>query len=113
MSRGGVVRSGNNMTKRLLKMQLLEDDDELAYLAPTSGEEEEEEKKERDGRPSWMKNLHNSISNWMTVIPEVSGHDASTVRDVAFDCRKPAARGQNLACGAFSSGPHGRVNKSD
>ena len=57
------------MISKLLKMQLLEDDDdEFAYLAPSDGEKQ---KREADGRPVWMRTLANSLANWLKVIPKV------------------------------------------
>ncbi len=55
------------MITKLLKMQILEDDDELAYTRPT----EDEQKQKVDGRPAWMKTLHVSLSNWMRLVPKV------------------------------------------
>ncbi|KAG6921004.1 dynein cytoplasmic 1 heavy chain 1, partial [Chelydra serpentina] len=52
---------GIDMISKMLKMQMLEDEDDLAYA--------ETEKKARtdstsDGRPSWMRTLHTTASNW-------------------------------------------------
>ena len=55
------------MIGKLLKMQLLEDDDELAYT-PT---EDTETTAAHDGRPAWMRTLHNSLATWMQLIPQV------------------------------------------
>ena len=54
----------------MLKMQLLDEDDELAYS--TSSAPEEREKKEADGRPSWMRQLHNSLATWLQLVPKVN-----------------------------------------
>ena len=56
------------MVSKLLRMQLLEDDDELAYQAPS---EDKKAPREADGRPSWMRTLHNSLSTWMKLVPKV------------------------------------------
>ena len=57
------------MISKLLKMQLLEDDDdEFAYLAPSEGDKQ---KREADGRPVWMRTLANSLANWLKIIPKV------------------------------------------
>lgn len=55
------------MIAKLLKMQSLEDEDELAYTSPS---EEQAPKREADGRPSWMRTLHNSASSWLKLIPQ-------------------------------------------
>ena len=56
------------MITKLLKMQLLDEDDELAYSAAP----DEKEKKEIDGRPTWMKTLHNSLATWLQLVPKVN-----------------------------------------
>ncbi|KAF5301350.1 hypothetical protein FQA39_LY10748 [Lamprigera yunnana] len=56
---------GTDLVGKLLKMQQLEDDDELAYSeesSPTSPTQ-------IDGRPSWMKTLHNSAVTWLQLLP--------------------------------------------
>lgn len=49
-----------------MKMQILEEDDDLAYSSTP-----DEEQKVVDGRPTWMKTLHTSVSTWMTLVPKV------------------------------------------
>ncbi|KAF4518251.1 hypothetical protein B566_EDAN010397 [Ephemera danica] len=63
-----------DLVSKLLKMQQLEDDDELAYTAdlPGSGEASLETSlplSESDGRPSWMRLLHTSASTWLQLLP--------------------------------------------
>lgn len=64
-----VVQSGNEMIGKLLKMQLLEDDDELAY-SPTD-KEEDIVRLESDGRPAWMKILCTDLQEWAKMLPKV------------------------------------------
>ncbi len=56
------------MITKLLKMQMLDEDDELAYSTQASDEEEE---KKVDGRPAWMRTLHNSLATWLQLVPKV------------------------------------------
>ena len=56
------------MVSKLLKMQLLEYDDEAAFSPDTKAVDE---KKMTDGRPAWMRTLHNSIQNWLKFVPKV------------------------------------------
>jgi len=56
------------MIGKLLKMQMLEDDDELAY---SPAETEEAMKKEADGRPSWMRILSSDLLEWSKMLPKV------------------------------------------
>lgn len=50
-------------------MQQLEDEDELAYSAEETARISDDEK-HVDGRPSWMKTLHNSATTWLQLLPE-------------------------------------------
>uniref|UniRef100_A0A674J882 Dynein heavy chain C-terminal domain-containing protein n=1 Tax=Terrapene triunguis TaxID=2587831 RepID=A0A674J882_9SAUR len=67
------------MISKMLKMQMLEDEDDLAYA--------ETEKKARtdstsDGRPSWMRTLHTTASNWFHLIPQTLNHLKRTVENI-------------------------------
>ncbi|XP_050499617.1 dynein heavy chain, cytoplasmic isoform X4 [Diabrotica virgifera virgifera] len=57
---------GTDLIAKLLKMQQLEDDDELAYSIDDSSPTDHAE---IDGRPSWMKTLHNSAHTWVNLLP--------------------------------------------
>lgn len=52
---------GTDLISKLLKMQQLEDDDELAY---SKDESLPNDPAQVDGRPSWMKTLHNRLVNF-------------------------------------------------
>ena len=56
------------MIGKLLKMQMLEDDDELAY-APA--ETEAAVQREADGRPGWMRILSGDLLEWSKMLPKV------------------------------------------
>uniref|UniRef100_A0A8C6ZCN4 Dynein cytoplasmic 1 heavy chain 1 n=1 Tax=Nothoprocta perdicaria TaxID=30464 RepID=A0A8C6ZCN4_NOTPE len=67
------------MISKMLKMQMLEDEDDLAYA--------ETEKKARtdstsDGRPAWMRTLHTTASNWLHLIPQTLHHLKRTVENI-------------------------------
>uniref|UniRef100_A0A8C0U1N3 Cytoplasmic dynein 1 heavy chain 1-like n=2 Tax=Cyanistes caeruleus TaxID=156563 RepID=A0A8C0U1N3_CYACU len=67
------------MISKMLKMQMLEDEDDLAYA--------ETEKKTRtdstsDGRPAWMRTLHTTASNWLHLIPQTLNHLKRTVENI-------------------------------
>ncbi|CAH1114572.1 unnamed protein product [Psylliodes chrysocephalus] len=57
---------GTDLIAKLLKMQQLEDDDELAYSIDDSSPTDPAQV---DGRPSWMKTLHNSGATWVNLLP--------------------------------------------
>lgn len=59
---------GTDLVSKLLKMQQLEDDDELAYSAEEGIESALP--RQEDGRPSWMKALHNSATAWLELLPK-------------------------------------------
>lgn len=48
-------------------MQQLEDDDELAY---TGDDVSPTDPAQIDGRPSWMKTIHNSALTWLQLLPK-------------------------------------------
>ena len=54
---------------KLLKMQQLDEDEELAYdqdtTAATSGQNQVE-----IGQPAWMRSLNESVSNWLSSLPK-------------------------------------------
>lgn len=54
-----------DLIAKLLKMQLLEDDDEVVYSS-----EQEVKKRETDGRPAWMRTLQNSALTWLRLVPQ-------------------------------------------
>lgn len=61
---------GTDLVSKLLKMQQLEDDDELAYNPEEGLESSLPINREEDGRPSWMKTLHNSATSWLAILPK-------------------------------------------
>lgn len=63
-----LTNKGTDMLGKLLKMQVLEDDDELAY----GGDESPgTERREVEGRPSWMVTLNQSAVTWLSLLPEM------------------------------------------
>ncbi|XP_075048644.1 cytoplasmic dynein 1 heavy chain 1 isoform X1 [Mixophyes fleayi] len=74
-----LTTQGIDMISKMLKMQMLEDEDDLAYA--------ETEKKQRtdstsDGRPAWMRTLHTTACNWLHVIPQTLNHLKRTVDNI-------------------------------
>ncbi|KAJ7386556.1 Cytoplasmic dynein 1 heavy chain 1 [Desmophyllum pertusum] len=61
-----LTTQGQDMVTKLLKMQMLSDDDELAY-SPDSARQK---RRESDPRPAWMRTLHTTASNWLNLIPK-------------------------------------------
>ena len=76
---------GTDLISKLLKMQQLEDDDELAYssqqdegLADKSGTSLTQE----DGRPAWIKVLQNSALTWLELLPKTLPTLRRTVENI-------------------------------
>ncbi|XP_016418464.1 cytoplasmic dynein 1 heavy chain 1-like [Sinocyclocheilus rhinocerous] len=73
-----LTTQGIDMMGKLLKMQMLEDEDDLAY---------ETEKKQRstsssDTQPAWMRTLHTTARNWLQLIPESVSPLKRTVENI-------------------------------
>ncbi|KTF99173.1 hypothetical protein cypCar_00041532 [Cyprinus carpio] len=73
-----LTTQGIDMMGKLLKMQMLEDEDDLAY---------ETEKKQRstsssDAQPAWMRTLHTTARNWLQLIPESVNPLKRTVENI-------------------------------
>ncbi|XP_044735865.1 dynein heavy chain, cytoplasmic isoform X10 [Chrysoperla carnea] len=61
---------GTDLISKLLKMQQLEDDDELAYTNEEGLDSNRDSIRQEDGRPGWMKTLHNSATTWLKLLPQ-------------------------------------------
>uniref|UniRef100_A0A0E9X1J0 Dynein heavy chain C-terminal domain-containing protein n=1 Tax=Anguilla anguilla TaxID=7936 RepID=A0A0E9X1J0_ANGAN len=73
-----LTTQGTDMMGKMLKMQMLEDEDDLAY---------ETEKKKRtssysDAQPAWMRTLHTTACNWLQLIPQTVNHLKRTVENI-------------------------------
>jgi dynein heavy chain 1, cytosolic len=71
---------GTDLISKLLKMQQLEDDDELAY-SPDEGLDVVK-KNEDEGRPSWMKTLLQSAHAWLELLPKTLPTLRRTVENI-------------------------------
>nr|CAD7576727.1 unnamed protein product [Timema californicum] len=77
---------GTDLVSKLLKMQQLEDDDELAYSVDEGLDKPHEQK--GDGRPSWMRTLNNSASTWLNLLPK----SLQTLRRTVDNIKDPLYR---------------------
>merc|ERR1719193_2940621 len=57
---------GTDLIGKMLKMQLLEDDDDL----PEEATEKARRSSSVDGRPAWMRTLFTSASTWLKLVPK-------------------------------------------
>ncbi|GLV39725.1 Dynein heavy chain 64C [Carabus blaptoides fortunei] len=79
---------GTDLVSKMLKMQQLEDDDELAYSVEDSALEAADSPGQIDGRPSWMKTLHNSAVTWLKLLPK----SLQTLRRTVENIKDPLYR---------------------
>lgn len=81
---------GTDLIGKLLKMQQLEDDDELAYSNSVTVPVDDSlsEEKQEDGRPSWMRTLHSSASAWLALLPQ----SLATLRRTVDNIKDPLYR---------------------
>ena len=60
----------SSLISKLLKLQLLEDDEEIVYSESGSEKVGKRRKSDTgDGRPAWMMSLLNSSTNWLELLP--------------------------------------------
>ncbi|KAJ8666432.1 hypothetical protein QAD02_008094, partial [Eretmocerus hayati] len=80
-----LTTKGVNLVTKLLKMQQLEDEDELAYCNDDTLDSRGEA--ESDGRPAWMRTLHKSASTWLQLLPKcliILKRTAENIRDPLY-----------------------------
>ncbi|XP_074612492.1 cytoplasmic dynein 1 heavy chain 1-like isoform X2 [Acropora palmata] len=79
-----LTTQGQDMVAKLLKMQMLSDDDELAY----SPDSTKKKRTESDPRPAWMRTLHTTATNWLNMIPK----DLTTLKRTLDNIKDPLFR---------------------
>ncbi|XP_064603299.1 cytoplasmic dynein 1 heavy chain 1-like isoform X2 [Liolophura sinensis] len=70
---------GQEMIGKLMKLQLLEEEDDLAY---SNQQAEDRAKALADGRPAWMRVLHASVSTWLKLVPKSVSSMKRTVESI-------------------------------
>lgn len=92
---------GRDVVMKLLKMQQMDDDDEeLAYQDGANNAEHSLEQKtlQQDGRPSWMRSLHDSVSNWLSSVPKSLNPLKRTAENIKDPLYRFYEREVNLGC---------------
>lgn len=79
---------GTDLVSKLLKMQQLEDEDELAYSSEESQHLHAQAECKTDGRPAWMRTLHNSATTWLQLLPK----SLQTLRRTVENIKDPLYR---------------------
>ncbi|XP_060804539.1 dynein heavy chain, cytoplasmic isoform X3 [Amyelois transitella] len=82
-----LTTQGSDLVSKLLKMQQLEDEEELAYNAATQ-DDPMAMVVEGDGRPAWMKTLHQTATTWLELLPK----ELPTLRRTVENIKDPLYR---------------------
>ncbi|VVD02388.1 unnamed protein product [Leptidea sinapis] len=82
-----LTTQGSDLVSKLLKMQQLEDEEELAYNAANQ-DDPHSIVVEGDGRPAWMKTLHHTATAWLHVLPK----ELPTLRRTVDNIKDPLYR---------------------
>ena len=85
----------HDLVIKLLKMQQLDEDEELAYT------DSESKAGQVEGRPAWMKTLHSSSSSWLQLLPSSLTPLKRTVENIKDPLYRLAAISQYLSSGYF------------
>lgn len=81
-----LTNHGSDLIGKLLRLQLLEDDDDIVMV----GGLEDEKKDTENGseRPGWMRTLLNSTSNWLKLLPQ----KLATMKRTSENIKEPLYR---------------------
>ncbi|XP_052742503.1 dynein heavy chain, cytoplasmic isoform X1 [Bicyclus anynana] len=83
-----LTTQGSDLVSKLLKMQQLEDEEELAYNAASQDHDPNSMVVEGDGRPAWMKTLHQTSTSWLQLLPQ----ELPTLRRTVENIKDPLYR---------------------
>ncbi|XP_041980502.1 dynein heavy chain, cytoplasmic isoform X3 [Aricia agestis] len=83
-----LTTQGSDLVSKLLKMQQLEDEEELAYNAATQDHDPHSIVVVGDGRPAWMKILQQTATNWLQILPQ----ELPTLRRTVENIKDPLYR---------------------
>ncbi|XP_050563736.1 dynein heavy chain, cytoplasmic isoform X2 [Spodoptera frugiperda] len=82
-----LTNQGSDLVSKLLKMQQLEDEEELAYNAAAQDHDAVADSMVA-GRPAWMKTLHATATNWLQLLPK----ELPTLRRTVENIKDPLYR---------------------
>ncbi|XP_014790579.2 cytoplasmic dynein 1 heavy chain 1 [Octopus bimaculoides] len=92
-----LTKLGSDMIAKLMRMQLLEDED-LAVKTSI----EQNEKRLTDGRPAWMRTLQKSVSGWLQLVPKSLGSLKRTMENIKDPLFRFFEREVNAGCRLLS-----------
>ena len=70
------------MMSKMLKMQMLEDEDDLAY---ETAEIKQRTASTSDNQPAWMRTIHTTAFNWLQLIPQMVNPLKRTVENIKVE----------------------------
>ncbi|TNN61008.1 Cytoplasmic dynein 1 heavy chain 1 [Liparis tanakae] len=73
-----LTTQGTDMMGKMLKMQMLEDEDDLAYET----EVKENPSSTSEAQPAWMRTLHATACNWLQLMPQTVNPLKRTVENI-------------------------------
>ncbi|XP_056446392.1 cytoplasmic dynein 1 heavy chain 1 [Gadus chalcogrammus] len=74
-----LTTQGIDMMSKMLKMQMLEDEDDLAY---ETAEIKQRTASTSDNQPAWMRTIHTTAFNWLQLIPQMVNPLKRTVENI-------------------------------
>lgn len=84
-----LTNHGVDLISKLLKLQLLEDDDDIVVVSGAGDDLVDQSKTtDKDGRPAWMRTLLNSTSTWLKMIPNT----LATMKRTSENIKEPLYR---------------------
>lgn len=83
---------------KLLKMQQLDEDEELAYDQDVTAANDLAKKNSIDGRPAWMRSMSESVTNWLSNLPKSLSPLKRTVENIKDPLYRFFEREVNLGC---------------
>lgn len=83
-----LTNHGVDLIAKLLKLQLLEDDDDIVVIGTNEADQKPSKHDGEDGRPAWMRTLLNSATNWLKLIPAT----LATMKRTSDNIKEPLYR---------------------
>lgn len=83
-----LTNHGVDLIAKLLKLQLLEDDDDIVVIGTNEADQKPLKHDGEEGRPAWMRTLLNSATNWLKLIPAT----LATMKRTSDNIKEPLYR---------------------
>ena len=93
---------GKGTIVKLLKMQQLDEDEELAYDQDQANSAPEDKIQDKIGQPAWMRSLNESVTSWLTNLPKALNPMKRTVENIKDPLYRYFEREVNMGCQILS-----------